>query len=598
MSLHSPGINSLRNILQGSCAESPVAFCHQQQYSRTSFLAAVSALTTTLQQRAESRWLLVHDDTYYFAVGLLALLAAGKQVVLPPNARPGALAALHENADALLGDVVLGDVDTGFPSLAIQIDSGNDVGADNATRTLPLLDLDALTITALTSGSTGDAKAICKPLRVLDAEIAILEQEWGERIGDAAVLASVSHQHIYGLLFRLLWPLCTGRPFAAITDIYPEALMASLQQWPRAVFVSSPAQLKRFPPMISFADVREKVAMLFSSGGPLPLETAQDWHSRLGQYPVEVLGSTETGGVAWRCQQAANEPWQPFAGVCLRLGADNVVDEDLLFVHSPFTGENGWVAMGDRAQLQPNQRFVLLGRADTIVKVEEKRLSLTAMERVLDALPWIDESRIVVLSSTAASGAETAGRLGAVVVLNQVGTDCLAQHGKRALVDLLREKLLEQFDRVLLPRKWRFPDALARNAQGKAVWADLQILFSDASQVATPMPEYLVAIVESTDRSRIVQWYFPADASVFAGHFPDLPILPGVVQFDMAVRQCEPWYALNRFRRIDKLKFQEPVVPGDSVTLLLENQSNGVVAFSYRSGEQLLSSGRIVFDYD
>ena len=55
---------------------------------------------------------------------------------------------------------------------------------------------------------------------------------WGERLAGTRVLASVSHQHIYGLLFRILLPLSLGLPFDRRSIDYPEQL--ALQTAPGA----------------------------------------------------------------------------------------------------------------------------------------------------------------------------------------------------------------------------------------------------------------------------------------------------------------------------------------------------------------------------
>jgi acyl-CoA synthetase (AMP-forming)/AMP-acid ligase II len=553
---------SFENILQGGDPDAVIAFDGHHSYRRAAWLQDIAALTAVLQSRKETRWLLVHDNSYRFSIGLFALLAAGKQVVLPPNVQSGTLASL-------------GDLPVLSPD-PIAID---ETARCEHLNLLPL-DLERLTITVLTSGSTGEAKAICKPLRCFAEELRVLEQQWGAQLGKAAVLATVSHQHIYGLLFRLLWPLCAGRPFAAETALYPETLVASIRQWPRSVLVSSPAQLQRFPPALDVAAMASQVAAIFSSGGPLPFAVAQQWRAQLGQWPLEVFGSSESGGVAWREQQVANEPWQPLPTVQLQLQGG-----DLLAVRSPFTGETDWLLLADRAELLPDGRFHLLGRADTIIKVSEKRLSLTAMERVLSELPVVAMARIVPLQGDS-------GRLGAAVILTVEGAAFLASEGKRSLVDRLRAHLLAHFERVLLPRKWRFLAELPQNAQGKTTMADLQQLFCDETvERKSDQPQVIV----SNEQQRVVQWHFASGSQRFAGHFPDLPILPGVVQFDLAVRQCADWYPLSSFRRIDKLKFQEPIVPGDTVTLSLEHNGNGQVTFSYRLGQQPLSSGRILF---
>jgi acyl-CoA synthetase (AMP-forming)/AMP-acid ligase II/3-hydroxymyristoyl/3-hydroxydecanoyl-(acyl carrier protein) dehydratase len=570
-------LHSLQTILQPREPSCTVAFDRNTVYTQHSLLHAVAALHATLQQRHEIRWLLVHDNSYAFAIGLLALWAADKEVILPPNAQAGTLTELAPYADALLGDTSSGNAGFTLPTLPIDIQT-----SENGMPTLPLLDLDTLNITLFTSGSTGTASAIRKTLRSLEAEIRVLESLWGKLLGQATVLATVSHQHIYGLLFRLLWPLCAGRPFASYTHQYPEPLLADVFQHARSVIVSSPSQLKRLPPSLDLTTARSHIAAVFSSGGPLPFEAAQLWSNALQQTPIEVLGSTETGGVAWRCQASPDTLWQALPSVVLTTDA-----EQQLQVSSPFIGldiadSTTPFVMGDRAQIQANGQFQLLGRADRVVKVEEKRLSLTDMEQRLQASPLIQEARVLLLP-------HMAGRLGVVATLTEQGLHLIETHGKRALTNVLREQLLQHFERVLLPRKWRFPAQLPTDAQGKTPLTALAALF-------VPSPPMTITVIEHSAECRVLSIHFPESSSLFDGHFPGLPILPGVVQFDIAARQCSEWYPLTAFRRIDKLKFQEPIVPGDTVTLTLQNTGNGQAQFHYTLDIKPLSSGKIVFD--
>src|SRR5690606_13915344 len=110
-----------------------------------------------------------------------------------------------------------------------------------------------------------------------------------------------------------------------------------------------------------------------------------------GQAPCEILGSTETGGVAWR-QQQGDDGWTALPGVDVALN-----DAGLLQVTSPWA-DAGAQVMGDRAELLDAGRFRLLGRADEIVKLEEKRLSLTEMNARLQAHALVAEVRVVPLS--------------------------------------------------------------------------------------------------------------------------------------------------------------------------------------------------------
>ena len=58
---------------------------------------------------------------------------------------------------------------------------------------------------------------------------------------------------------------------------------------------------------------------------------------------------------------------------------------------------------------------------------------------------------------------------------------------------------------------------------------------------------------------------------MFAGHFPDRPMLPGVFQLEMAHVAAES--VLNcplAVREIPKAKFQRPILPGEIVRLELK----------------------------
>ncbi|TNF35217.1 MAG: AMP-dependent synthetase [Gammaproteobacteria bacterium] len=523
----------------------------------------VQGLVNTLQSQPAQTFLLVHTNTLRFATGLFALLHAGKDVVLPPNAQAGTLADMQAYADALLGEG-----DCALPTWRIE------AGKDHGTALQPF-DMDARHITVLTSGSTGEPKRISKPVRCFDAEIQALEALWGARLGDATILSTVSHQHIYGLLFRLLWPLASGRVFDTAMHAFPEALYAAMQQHARVAVVSSPSQLRRFPQTLDLSAVSPHVTAVFSSGGPLPREAALDWEARLGQSPMEVLGSSETGGVAWRQQTHADAqtPWCAF---------DAVVTSEVdgcLAVQSPFTGLPHPFVMGDRIQQLDTRHFHVLGRADTIVKIEEKRVSLTAMESALRHHPSVSDARVVPLP-------DNAHRLGAVIVLREPAGE-FAATDRRRTSEQLRDHLLAHFERVVLPRKWRFVTALPMNSQGKTTLADVQALFSD---------HRTNILLSETATTRVLS-IMPGDQD-FAGHFPALPILAGVLQFDWAVRACEGWYPPQAFRGIRKLKFSEPVMPGQRLQLELEKQGDGCVQFRYQCESRPMSSGIIVFAGD
>jgi len=87
----------------------------------------------------------------------------------------------------------------------------------------------------------------------------------------------------------------------------------------------------------------------------------------------------------------------------------------------------------------------------------------------------------------------------------------------------------------------------------------------------------------------------PADHPAFAGHFPGRPILPGVVLLDAVARAIAAGLALEvtPLWRVDTVKFLQPALPGDSLTLEWEPMATGEVRFIVDRGGQPLTKGTL-----
>ena len=319
-------------------------------------------------------------------------------------------------------------------------------------------------ITFFTSGSTGTPKKITRTLKQLVCEIETFEQMFGGIMGDSVIYSTVSHQHIYGLLFTILWPLHTGRRLNQTPLNYPEQIIEVINNSSSPLtLISSPAILKRLHNLKS----KQRTITIFSSGGMLEKTDADQVNDSLGSYPIEVLGSTETSGVAYRQQKLPdNNSWQPLPGVELSLEPN----DNCLVVRSPFFDSDDGFTMGDMAQIHQDGRFDLLGRADRIVKIEEKRVSLAEIEKRLTQSEFVAEAYALKLESHRQY-------IGSIITLTRKGQESLEKNGKLWLNNCLKIMLSEHIERLLVPKQFRYVEKIPTNSQGKFVLVELKQLF-------------------------------------------------------------------------------------------------------------------------
>jgi acyl-coenzyme A synthetase/AMP-(fatty) acid ligase len=437
-------MSNLSRLLDGlRPPEHPVAIRCGRVLTNAQFTADASAVSARLRNAGIRRVALVCGDSYAFAVGLFGALASDADIVIPANGQPGTIESLHDAFDSLIDDAFV-------------------AGAQPTSASPCRIDAERPSLAFFTSGSTGDPKRILKTLSMFEQEAEALESVWGETGGRGPVLAMVSHQHVYGLTFKLTWPLASGRPFATDTHTTWETLLAASA--PGATVVSSPAFLGRCAGLTPLPPNR-RPARVFSAGAPLSFAAAEEAESVIGVRPTEIFGSTETGAFATRCQRHDDEPWRLLPGVELRC------DDGRLWLRSPAIGPD-WYETADLVE-PADGGFRFRGRADRIVKIEGKRVSLAEVERTLARLPWISAGAAVLLPGAP-------DRLGAVLVLTEAGHERLSSLGAFRFTRLLRSALSRDHEAAGMPRLWRFVDALPIAELGKRRDNDLRALFSTA----------------------------------------------------------------------------------------------------------------------
>ena len=538
--------------------------------TRAEFNRAVFALSGRLKTAGIRSAALWFDDAALFACAVLAVWHSGARALLLPN-------TARENLEwGGTADVLLTDAqesfsdDTGKP---LHIWHLPEILRSSESRQANPCGGWRITGTAeahlKTSGSSGNAQIIVKTAAQMQAEALTLAAALP--FDGQTVVGSVSPQHMYGFTFRFALALTTGWTMARTQAVYPENLLAATAAHNQAVWIASPAVLNR---MGENRDRRvlQRVAGIVSAGGALP-ETTAAALAECAVRPFEIYGSTETGVIASR---RGGEVWQAFDGVSFGQDA-----EGALWAQSP------WATRVQTADLvEPRDKgFVLLGRKDRIIKLEDKRVSLTQIEHSLLRHEWIADAHCALHPQH--------GRIAVWAALNDTGIAALRDKGRTAVADALKRHLAASLDKTVLPRYWRFADALPRNAQAKIAAADFQTAFT------VPQTAPLWADAETlSDGHAAFTGRVPLDLAYFGGHFASFPLVPGVVELqwvrDLAVRY--PW-GNQRVVRVENLKYQQFVRPHDEIRIGLQyDAEKNKLAFKIAAEDKPCASGRIVFE--
>lgn len=506
------------------------------------------------------------------AIAILAALRVHSPIVLPATNQGKALREIRDAFDLLLTDeenptdidhIQMLDFDRGEISEVFLQDRPTDPN---------------LKFSFFTSGSTGNPKEIAKYLFQIDNEVRVWAKDYDPEFKSAEVLSTVSHQHIYGLLFRLLWPLCSGRPFHAETASTWEEISDEAQNGRPFILVSSPAHLTRLTPLED-GGLSVRPLITFSSGGVLQNEFASKSAELLGRPVLELYGSTETGGVAKRHNSGENEIWHPLPGVEVSQN-----DRGCLQVRSEFLPDRTeYYSTEDLVSFNDEGCFLLKGRADRIVKVEGKRVSLPRIEELLRKQDWVRDVFAKVVDGERPAVA-------AVVELNEQGTQFLEENGKFRTGRRLREYLHQYEDTEHAPRRWRFVEAIPRNQQGKIRAADIDALFTErpsgtrSNREIFSKTSFIEISREVGPDHALIHLRAPEDLDYFKGHFTGIPLLPGVVQVHWAVQKTQEILEFaDQPSKIEKLKFKQFIFPNMPVVLKLEKTKPGKVSFSYES---------------
>jgi 3-hydroxymyristoyl/3-hydroxydecanoyl-(acyl carrier protein) dehydratase len=307
---------------------------------------------------------------------------------------------------------------------------------------------------------------------------------------------------------------------------------------------------------------------VLSSGARMPpelhmsLATGHNW-------PVtEILGSTETGGIATR--------GHPLHGFTPLPQVTVTAPEGKLVVESPWCGEPR-VALEDQIELSSDGTFRYLGRATELIKVAGKRAHAHELEATILKLPGVTDAALMV---HALDGKEP--RVAVAITVAEGATV-----GRTEIAAAIRE----QFDAVFVPKIIKVVPRIPRTERGKLDAHTLRALLGVEATATTadiPLrrlgPDHYIAEI-------------PQNLVFFHGHFDDFTILPGAVLVERVIWPIvkAELPEVRRLRGIRRLRFRRPVMPDQHLDVVLD-RSNNRLTFTVTCAESPVASGVLMVE--
>lgn len=528
-------------------ADKPVFRRRDSIITRAHYRSHTAALAQTLARTGANTAAILTEDNYHFAVALMAALHAGLDVILPGNLKNSTAASLQAEGGTIISDTKVAEVISSCEQ-------------EECSAPLPPFDSSAANVWFYTSGSSGEPKRIHRTFANLEAELQQLAGVLPE--GEAVKTYSTSpFHHAYGIIFGFLLPLSRGilsdtSPFLSPAD-FLSRVDALTPNGELAWIVTSPTFIRVWADNPDVCTLTHRPLRIQSAGAPLPQDAVARLYELTRAEFFEIFGSSETGVTAHRDPRATHE-WTPFPDVRI-----TPAEEGGMWIDTPCVPPGDRARPGDNAQLLPNGNFLLLPRADNVVKIADKRISLAEIEQYVESSDLVKQAVVLKLDG------KTRPILAVVLTPTPEGWEILRRQGRSPYRRVLISHLAQHLQTIFIPKKWRILGSIPTNTRGKTDRATLSALFNSKDY----MP--ILSVSDQSDTHLVARALYLRDAAWVAGHFPEHPITPGVVILRTISALTEQHWGCT-IRYIQRLKFNAEVSPGDEIFFILERKDSSI----------------------
>ncbi len=285
-----------------------------------------------------------------------------------------------------------------------------------------------------TSGSTGRPKFVVHEIDDLAQEIESLGSIFSDR---ARIVSVVPAHHIYGFLFTVLLPMHLDVEVIDARSHAPYTVRAMVKAGDLLVAFPTYWQL------MTGSDWPRDIDGV-TSGAPCPTEVANALAEEGLNRLVEVYGSTETGGIAWR--DDANAPFRLFP---------HVARDDERSVRKSTGSTERRHALPDLVTWHGPDLLTPISRRDSAVQVGAVNVYPEVIRAVLLAHPGVADVEVRLMHPSEGE------RIKAFIVARD--TACPIEQLRRDLEAWVAERL-QPMER---PRAFTFGTAVPANAMGK-----------------------------------------------------------------------------------------------------------------------------------
>ncbi len=244
-----------------------------------------------------------------------------------------------------------------------------------------------------TSGSTGESTAALKTKQNITSEIEVLSSLL-KKYKIKRVIVTVPFIHIYGSLTGLFYPYFNNLDIILKEHFLPNDLLEICED--NSLVITTPLYIKALNKISTTKDLSS--CLFLSSTAPLDSKEAQDFNQKFSCSIIQLFGSTETGGIAYKLND--DTLWTPLQHVKIETNEKNELKVKSPFIskllfEKEFIDTKGEIQTFDYIE-QEGDKFKLIGRSSQILKIAGKRYSTIQIENILEQQEEIHKALVYV----------------------------------------------------------------------------------------------------------------------------------------------------------------------------------------------------------